>query len=157
MPNFWHAEIQLSDTEKFLVKARPNGPRGNRLLSWLPFRTGDKFTAKIEVSRLSGNKPIHIQCTLREPDQCSYINLSVTNPCLPFKDSTYLRFLPITGEYVLRVDLLSIDPTTGVPGLPAMNRRLISLFTFSQDAGVANFLMILLGAGIGAGLTLLIR
>ena len=71
---------------------------------------------------------------------------------LPFKGSTVQRFLALTGEYVLGLDLV-LDPA----GTHAMieNRRLLSLYTFSQDSFVANLGIGLIGVLVGGGIALL--
>ena len=37
MPDFWTANVEFAElNERFEVKAKPNGMRGNRFLSWIP-------------------------------------------------------------------------------------------------------------------------
>ena len=156
VPRFWSEEISLwGGEEMFRVRAKPKGLRGNKLLSWLPYRTGDKFIANVEVSRVRGTRALEVHCTLKEPDGGLYPVITKNNPSLPFTDSTDRRYLATKGEYILDVTLVSLDSTdkTKVDGF---NRRLITLEAISQDVAVANILMALAGGVVGAILTLVI-
>lgn len=155
MPNFWPATIEFDGTEEsFRVSARPKGIRGNRFASWLPFRTGDAFSVEIRVTRLSGTEStlVAVKCWLTEPDKNRYLTLESIDLSLPFKGSTVQRFLALTGEYVLGLDFV-LDPA----GTHAMieNRRLLSLYKFSQDSFVANLGIGLIGVLVGGGIALL--
>ena len=150
MPNFWSAPVEFANIgESFVVKARPNGFRGKRYLSWIPYRTGNEFTATIEVVRVSGDSPVDVECILTEPDGKPQRAMVQTDQEVPFVESTPTRFLPITGEYVLAVNLSVVDPLDTSKRL-TFNRRLISLYTFSQDAIVPRLAIGVLGAAIGA-------
>lgn len=157
MPNFWSAPIEFEGTEeRFTVKARPNGLRGNRFLSWLPFRTGEQFTASIEVKRVSGDRPVNVFCTLQEPDGKTHKVIEpVINPTLPFTRSTLERYLVIKGEYFLGVWLISMDPT-GTTQLGIGNRRLITLDAFSQDVAIHNLVFVIFGGLVGGALAKLL-
>lgn len=156
MPNFWTANIEFAEiNERFEVKARPNGLRGNRALSWIPYRTGKKLTATIEVRRLEGHRPVNITCELVEPDRIWY---PLIQPVYgweltsdePFKCSTRERYLAMKGEYVLGVDVAVTDHgSTFGP----FNRRLITLDAFSQDVSVSNIWIGIIGAIAGATVT----
>ena len=149
MPKFWSGTIDFENGDSFSVSAKPHGRRGVAWLSWIPFRTGDSFTVEIEVQRLTGDTPVdRIHAQLMEPGKQEYVTMVEHNPSIPFKGDTVQRFLALTGEYVLRVDL--------VVGGIRLNRRLLSLHTYSQDASVANLAFGLIGvvAGVVLGVVL---
>lgn len=166
MPRFWSAEIHLDDNE-FRVEARPQGFRGSRLLSWCPFRTGDKFAARVKIASRNGSvleRDMRFICRLREPDGAKYylIDQSLRMSSLPYLTITPTRYLAHRGEYVLDVTLayndqpditnILLDPSTeqfedceGVEQVQILrkqfifgNRRLISLEAASQDFWVLN-------------------
>ena len=150
MPNFWSARMDFPDIgESFLVKARPKGLRGDEWLSWIPFRTGDEFIAEVEVTRICGTRSVDVACYVTEPgDTVPQLIMGEYDQSVPFEGSTSQRFLAKTGEYIFEVNLWVIDPAGG-PRLGPFNRRLVSLYTFSQDAFVGNLTVALVGGGVG--------
>ena len=118
MPRFWPEEINLMDgEERFLVRATPRDFRRHKLLSWIPYRTGDTFLSDVEVSadRVSGTMSLQVSYTLTEPDGQQIQVIWADEPPLPFTASTERRHLAIKGEYVLDVTLsLSTESTLGV-------------------------------------------
>ena len=106
MPRFWSAEISLyGGEETFLVGVKPRDFRRHGWLSWIPYRTGDRFIADVEVSaiKVSGARSLSVLCELQEPGGQRYQEFATAAPTLPFTKSTDTRYLAIKGEYVLHV------------------------------------------------------
>ena len=146
MPRFRSAKISLMDgEEQFLVEARPQGARGKRWRSWIPYRTGDDFVALVTVSTIavSGNRIVWVRCHLEEPGIPEATVIPWTPISLPYEAPTLPRMLAKTGEYVLGVDLTCTEPIEGQQ-TPFFNRRLMSFKSISQDDAVATNLVALL-------------
>ena len=119
------------------VTAKPRGWRGKWWLSWLPYRTGDEFTADVTVTviKSSGQRQLVASWKLREPTGSDIEVRYDEGFALPLNTHTRPIFLATSGEYVLGVGLATLGRMSQDSGF---TRGLITFKVVSQDDVVAN-------------------
>jgi hypothetical protein len=121
----------------------------------VPYISGARFIAVFQVEEISttGARSLGAVASLTEPDGKSYQVASCAIDSSPFTFQSSVRHVPITGEYILAINLYS-SKTDGSEQPAGFNRRLMQFTTVSQDTAVANIGIALLGGVLGSIATL---